>query len=59
MKRVEKFFCVSAALLLLAGCGEEGAPIMDASKARGEPEETALEEGGKRRSRRGGFYGGN
>lgn len=47
MKRVEKFFCVSAALLLLAGCGEEDAPIMDASKARGEPEETALEEGGK------------
>ena len=47
MKRVEKFFLVSAALVLLAGCGEEEAPIMDASKARGEPEETALEEGGK------------
>ena len=47
MKSVGKVFYVSAALLLLAGCGEEDAPIMDASKARGEPEETTLEEGEK------------
>ena len=47
MKKVGKLFYVSAALLLLAGCGEEDAPIMDASKARGEPEEMPLEEGGK------------
>ncbi|WP_394120350.1 hypothetical protein [Planococcus donghaensis] len=47
MKKVGKLFYVIAALLLLAGCGEEDAPIMDASKARGEPEETPLEEGGK------------
>ncbi|MDQ0428513.1 putative small lipoprotein YifL [Planomicrobium stackebrandtii] len=40
MKSVAKIFYVSAALLLLAGCGEEDAPIMDASKARGEPEES-------------------
>ncbi|MGH2318632.1 hypothetical protein ACRC6Q_12740 [Planococcus sp. SE5232] len=47
MKKVGKLIYVSAALLLLAGCGEEDAPIMDASKARGEPEEMPLEEGGK------------
>ncbi|MDN3438379.1 hypothetical protein QMA04_09760 [Planococcus sp. APC 3900] len=47
MKKVGKLFYVSSALLLLAGCGEEDAPIMDASKARGEPEEMPLEEGGK------------
>ena len=47
MKKVGKLVYVSAALLLLAGCCEEDAPIMDASKARGEPEETPLEEGGK------------
>lgn len=41
MKSIGKIFYVSAALLLLAGCGEEDAPIMDASKARGEPEESA------------------
>ena len=40
MKSIGKVFYVSAALLLLAGCGEEDAPIMDASKARGEPEES-------------------
>ena len=47
MKSIGKVFYMGAALLLLAGCREEDAPIMDASKARGEPEETALEKGGK------------
>lgn len=47
MKKAGKLVYMIAALLLLAGCGEEDAPIMDASKARGEPEEMPLEEGGK------------
>ena len=47
MKKVGKLVYVSAALLLLAGCGEEDAPIMDPSRGNEEIEEMPLEEGGK------------
>ncbi|TWT05458.1 hypothetical protein FQV26_13575 [Planococcus sp. CPCC 101016] len=47
MKSIVKTFYVSAALLLLAGCGEEDAPIMDPSRGNEETEEMPLEEGGK------------
>jgi len=47
MKKVGTLVYMSAALLLLAGCGEEDAPIMDPSRGNQETEEMPLEEGGK------------
>ncbi|ANU11990.1 putative lipoprotein [Planococcus antarcticus DSM 14505] len=39
MKKVGKLLCMIAALMLLAGCGEEDAPIMDPSREWKDPED--------------------